>query len=225
MNTVWLLCIGAKMATYQRVCRCSDTVAFMARGGRPVERPAHLLPEQRQQAQQQTIQWRQQCQLSQRESAEAIGVSYSAYRPWENCKDHYAGPTCLETDQLNKALRRLLGDRYSDGEAFDVWGWPREQDMTYDRVVESLRSAGFEVPRLQASLRPPARVLWVHKVRPATLVHGVFSLCRSRRHPRRQFTCCSMMSACLNASVTGAVSSSPGSGNGLPMRRATTRNC
>lgn len=148
----------------------------MARGGRPVERPAHLLPQQREQAQQQTTQWRQQCQLSQREMAEAIGVSYSAYRPWENGKDHYAGPTRLQADQLNKALRRLLGDQYSDGDAFDVWGWPREQDMTYDRVVESLRSAGFEVPRLQASVRPPARVLWVHKVRPATLVHGVFSL-------------------------------------------------
>src|SRR6476646_5761540 len=104
----------------------------MARGGRPVERPAHLLPQQRRQAQQQTLQWRQLCQLSQREMAQQIGVSYSAYRPWENGKDNYAGPTLLQADQLNKALRRLLDDRYSDGEAFDVWGWPRERDMTYD---------------------------------------------------------------------------------------------
>src|SRR5215467_1118595 len=148
----------------------------MARGGRPVERPAHLLPDQRQQAQQRTRHWRGQCERSQREMAAEIGVSYSAYRPWENGRDQYAGPTRLQTDQLNKALRRLLGDRYSDGEAFDTWGWPREQDMTYDRVVDSLRSAGFDVPRLQASVRPPAKVLWVNKVRPATLLHGVFSL-------------------------------------------------
>jgi hypothetical protein len=105
-----------------------------------------------------------------------IGVSYATYRPWENGKDNYAGPTRLQADQLNKALRRLLGDRYADGEAFDVWGWPRERDMSYDQVVELLRSADFGVPRLQANVRPPARVFWVHRVREPNLVHGVFSL-------------------------------------------------
>jgi transcriptional regulator with XRE-family HTH domain len=148
----------------------------MALGGRPVERPAHLLPEQRQQAQQRTRQWRGQCERSQRAMAAEIGVSYSAYRPWENGRDQYAGPTRLQTDQLNKALRRLLGDRYTDGEAFDVWGWPREQDLSYDHVVELLRSAGFDVPRLPVKGRPPARVFWVHRVREPNLVHGVFSL-------------------------------------------------
>src|SRR6266699_525694 len=132
----------------------------MALGGRPVERPAHLLPEQRQQAQQRTRQWRGQCEHSQREMAAEIGVSYSAYRPWENGRDQYAGPTRVQTDQLNKALRRLLGDWYTDGEAFDVWGWPREQDLSYDHVVDVFRSAGFDVPRLPVKGRAPARVFW-----------------------------------------------------------------
>src|SRR5579875_3058958 len=108
--------------------------------------------------------------------AKAIGVSYSTYRPWENGKDGHAGPTRLQADQLNKTLRRLLRDGYADGEAFDVWGWPREQDMSYDRVVELLRPAGFDVPRLPANARPPAAVFWVHRARTPNLVHGVFSL-------------------------------------------------
>jgi hypothetical protein len=148
----------------------------MARGGRPVERPAHLSPQQRQQAQQQTIRWRQQCQLSQRQMAEAIGVSYSAYRTWENGKDDHAGPTRLQTDQLNKALRRLMHNRYADGDAFGVWGWPREQDLNYGQVVEMLRLASFEVPRLQSNASPPVQVFWTHRVREPNLVHGVFSL-------------------------------------------------
>jgi transcriptional regulator with XRE-family HTH domain len=148
----------------------------MARGGRPVERPAHLSPEQRQQAQQRTRQWRDQTGLSQKVMAAKIGVGYATYRLWENGRDHYAGPTRLQTDQLNKALRRLLGNDYSDGEAFDVWGWPREQDMSYDQVVEFLRLAGFDVPRLQSNGRPATGVFWVHRVREPNLVHGVFAL-------------------------------------------------
>jgi hypothetical protein len=109
--------------------------------------------------------------------AEEIHVGYATYRLWENGRDHNAGPTRLHTDQLNKALRKLLGNEYTDGEAFDVWGWPRERDMHYDRVVELLRSAGFDVPRPPTNgTPPPAIVFWVHRVREANLVHGVFAL-------------------------------------------------
>ena len=108
--------------------------------------------------------------------ATEIGVSYASYRPWENGRDDHAGPTRLQAEQLDKALRRLLRSRYIEGEAFDVWGWPRQQDMSYDRVVELLRLAGFDVPRLQANGRPPAGVIWVHRAREANLVHGVFAL-------------------------------------------------
>lgn len=148
----------------------------MAHGGRPVERPAHLSPEQRQQAQQRTREWRTQCGLSQKDMAAEINVSVALYRTWENGKDPNAGPTRPLTDQLSKTLRRLLEDRYADGEAFDVWGWPREQDMSYEQVAELLRSTGFDLPRLRANGQPPAMIVWVHKVRPWTLVHGVFSL-------------------------------------------------
>ncbi len=91
--------------------------------------------------------------------ATEIAVSYSSYRPWENGRDDHAGPTRLQAEQLDRALRRLLRSRYMEGEAFDVWGWPRQQDMTYDQVVELLRLAGFDVPRLQANGRPPAAVI------------------------------------------------------------------
>lgn len=148
----------------------------MAPRGRPVERPAHLSQEQRTRAQTQTQQWRQQCGLSQREMAAQIGVSPASYRPWESGRDDHAGPTRLQVDQLDKALRRLLVGRYVEGEAFDIWGWPRQQDMSYDRVVELLHSAGFDVPRLQPNGRSPVGVFWVHRAREPNLVHGVFSL-------------------------------------------------
>jgi transcriptional regulator with XRE-family HTH domain len=148
----------------------------MASRGRPVERPAHLSQEQRRRAQEQTKQWRDQCGLSQRDMATAIGVSYASYRPWENGRDDHAGPTRLQAEQLDKALRRLLRAAYTEDGAFDAWGWPRQQDLSYDRVTELLRLAGFEVPRLQADGRHPAGVFWVHKVREPNLVHGVFSL-------------------------------------------------
>src|SRR5215813_7621384 len=148
----------------------------MAPRGRPVERPAHLSQEQRTRAQARTLGWRQQCGLSQREMAAKIGVSYASSRPWESGRDEHAGPTRLQAEHLDKALRRLLGSRYTEGEAFDSWGWPRQQDMSYDRVVELLRLAGFDVPRLQANGRPPSGVIWVHRAREANLVHGVFAL-------------------------------------------------
>ena len=108
--------------------------------------------------------------------AAEINVSSATYRAWENGKGDNAGPTRDQADHLNRALRRLLAGQYSDGEAFDAWGWPRQQDMSYDRVAELLRFAGFSVPRTQANVQPPARVFWPHKVREANLVHGVFSL-------------------------------------------------
>jgi hypothetical protein len=108
--------------------------------------------------------------------AAEIGVSYASYRPWENGRDNHAGPTRLQAEALDKALRRLLGSDYVPGEAFDAWGWPSQRDMSYDRVVQLLRSAGFDVPRLQPNSRPPVGVFWVHRAREPNLVHGVFSL-------------------------------------------------
>ena len=108
--------------------------------------------------------------------AAAIHVSLASYRPWESGRDDHAGPTRLQAEQLDKALRQLPGSQYVEGQAFDIWGWPRQQDMSYDRVVELLRSAGFDVPRLPANGRPPAGVFWVHRAREPNLVHGVFSL-------------------------------------------------
>jgi hypothetical protein len=70
----------------------------------------------------------------------------------------------------------LLRSQYMEGEAFDVWGWPRQQDMSYDRVVEVLRLAGFDVPLPQADGQPPTGIIWVHRAREANLVHGVFAL-------------------------------------------------
>src|SRR5215472_16646643 len=148
----------------------------MARGGRPVERPAHLSQEQRLQAQKRTRWWRQQLGLSQPQMAAQVHVSSATYSGWENGKDHYAGPTRTQTEELNKVLRRLLSGRYSDGEAFDVWGWPKEQDMSYEQMAELLRFAGFSVPRPQITPRSPAQVFWPHKVRKAHLVHGVYAL-------------------------------------------------
>ncbi len=127
-------------------------------------------------AQTQTQQWRQKCGLSQREMAAEIRVSYASYRPWESGRDDHAVPTRLQADQLDKALRRLLVNRYVEGEAFDAWGWPKQQDMSYERVVELLRSAGFDVPRLQANGRLPAAVFLTFRARDPNLVHGVFSL-------------------------------------------------
>jgi transcriptional regulator with XRE-family HTH domain len=148
----------------------------MAAPGRPIERPAHLSPEQRTRAQARTQQWRQQCGLSQREMAAAVHVSVALYRTWETGRDDHAGPTRAQTELLDRVLRERLPDGYAEGEAFDVWGWPRQRDMSYDRVVELLRQAGFDVPRLTANGRPPAGVFWVHRAREPNLVHGVFSL-------------------------------------------------
>src|SRR5262249_62004883 len=137
----------------------------MAPRGRPVERPAHLSQEQRTRAQARTLEWRQQCGLSQREMATEVGVSYASYRPWEKGRDDHAGPTRLQAEQLDQALQRLLGTRYMEGGAFDVWGWPRQQDLSYDRVIELLRLAGFDVPQLQTNGRLPAGVFLTFRAR------------------------------------------------------------
>lgn len=150
----------------------------MTHPGRPVERPAHLSPEQRLDAQNRTKHWRELTRLSQRDVAAEIGVSLPTYRPWENGSGQNAGPTRLQAEQLDKALRRLLPGAYIEGEAFDAWGWPRQQDMSYGRVAEVLRGASFDVPRLQsgAGASVPANVFWVHKVRDPNLLHAVFAL-------------------------------------------------
>src|SRR5258708_10209392 len=112
----------------------------MANGGRPVERPVHLTRDQRRRAQEQTSEWRRLTGLSQRELADKVAVGHSTYRTWENSKEPKAGPTRLSCEQLNRTLRQLLGSRYRDGDAFELWGWPREWEMRYERVVELLRT-------------------------------------------------------------------------------------
>ncbi len=108
--------------------------------------------------------------------AAKIGVSPATYRRWENGRDDHAGPTRAQADLLNKALRQLLPESYADGEAFDAWGWPRQQDMSYDQMAELLHFAGFAVPRTHPVAPPPDQVFWPHKVRDPHLVHGVYAL-------------------------------------------------
>jgi transcriptional regulator with XRE-family HTH domain len=148
----------------------------MAAPGRPIERPAHLSDEQRTRAQEWTKQLRMNCGLSQREMAAAVHVSTALYRTWESGKEGNPGPTRQQAEWLDRALREQLHDGYTEGEAFDIWGWPRQQDMSYDGVLDLLRLAGFELPRLNPNGHTPASVFWVHRVREPNLVHGVFSL-------------------------------------------------
>jgi transcriptional regulator with XRE-family HTH domain len=148
----------------------------MARGGRPVERPAHLSQEQRLQAKERTRAWRQLADLSQPQMAAEVQVSLATYRGWENTKDEHGGPTRVQTEKLDEVLRRFLPGQYTGGETFDVWGWPKKQDMSYEQVADLLHFAGFSVPRPQATVRPPVQVFWPHRVREAHLVHGVYAL-------------------------------------------------
>ncbi len=149
----------------------------MANGGRPVERPVHLTADRRRRAQEQTAAWRQLTGLSQRDLAAKIGVGHSTYRSWENSREPHAGPTRLSCEQLNRTLRQLLGANYRDGDAFELWGWPREWDMRYERMVELLRACDFIVPDLpDPPSALPSTMFWVHKLRDPNLVHGVFAL-------------------------------------------------
>jgi hypothetical protein len=105
--------------------------------------------------------------------AREVGVGHSTYRMWETGKDLYAGPTRLQTGQLDSALRRLLPGRYTGGEAYEVWGWPPREHISYKAVAELLRSAGFAVPDAQIG---PSVMFWVHRLREPNLVHAVFAL-------------------------------------------------
>jgi transcriptional regulator with XRE-family HTH domain len=149
----------------------------MANGGRPVERPVHLTVEQRRRAQAKTAAWRERTRLSQQNFAKAIGVGHSTYRSWENSREENSGPTRPLCEQLNRALVRLLGEDYRDGDAFEVWGWPRQWDLRYEQVTDLLRASGFIVPDVPESPSAlPSTVFWVHRLREPNLVHGVFSL-------------------------------------------------
>jgi len=146
----------------------------MATGGRPPERPVHLSPDERQGAQRQTAQWRRETGLSQAEIARELQVSAATYRVWENGKDPHAGPTRPLAAQLDLLLQRMLRGRYTSGEALRVWGWAASGDITYDRLADLLRSAGFDVPNSHAAT--PSVVVWVHRLHDPNLVHAVFTL-------------------------------------------------
>lgn len=149
-------------------------LSYMASGGRPTERPVHLTPEQRRIAQERTAEWRRLAGISQAEMASAVLVGQSTYRLWETGRDPHAGPTLPQATQLDQALRKLLGNRYADGQALQIWGWPAPGDMSYERVAGLLRSAGFNVPNSHPA--PPTDVLWVHRLQEPNLIHGVFAL-------------------------------------------------
>jgi transcriptional regulator with XRE-family HTH domain len=146
----------------------------MSSGGRPVERPVHLAPQQRREAQAQTAAWRRASGLSQKDMAARVGVGHSTYRMWESGNEAHAGPTRQQAQQLDRALRRLLGERYVEGRTFEIWGWPAERDISYGGVAELLRAAGFVMPTPQ--ITSPSVVFWVHRLREPNLLHGVFAL-------------------------------------------------
>jgi transcriptional regulator with XRE-family HTH domain len=146
----------------------------MSSGGRPVERPVHLAPQQRREAQAQTAAWRRASGLSQRDMAAKVGVGHSTYRMWESGNEVHAGPTRQQAQQLDRALRTLLGARYAEDRVFEIWGWPAERDMSYAGVAELLRAAGFVIPTPQTT--SPSVVFWVHRLREPNLLHGVFAL-------------------------------------------------
>ena len=108
--------------------------------------------------------------------AGTVHVSEATYRSWENGKGQYSGPTRMQADQLNKALVRLLPDTYADGEAFDVWGWPRQRDMSYQRVVELPLYDGIHRSPADRQRTGTGQRLVGPQGPPASLVHGVFSL-------------------------------------------------
>ncbi len=146
----------------------------MSNVGRPVERPVHLTPQQRRQAQAQTAAWRRSSGLSQKDMAKRIGVGESTYRMWETGTEDYAGPTRQQAKDLNKTLVSLLGGKYSDGQALSIWGWPAEWEMSFSGFADIMRSAGLAMPHLEAAR--PSVVLWVQRLREPNLVHGVLAM-------------------------------------------------
>ena len=139
-----------------------------------MERPVHLERERRLQAQGQTAEWRRITKLSQREMAARVGVGHSTYRMWESGKESYAGPSRPQAQQLDKALRVLIGDQYIAGRALEVWGWQADQDIAYPRAMELLHKAGFLVPADHTN--PPSWMFLVHRLREPNLLHGIYAL-------------------------------------------------
>jgi transcriptional regulator with XRE-family HTH domain len=146
----------------------------MATGGRPPERPVHLSSDERLAAQRRTAQWRGETGMSQTEIARELSVSAATYRGWENGKDPHAGPTRPLAAQLDVLLQRVLRGRYASGDALRVWGWAASGDITYERLADMLRLAGFDVPNSHAER--PSVVVWVHRLHDPNLVHAVFTL-------------------------------------------------
>jgi len=68
----------------------------------------------------------------------------------------------------------MLRGRYGSGEALRVWGWAASGDITYERLADVLRSAGFDVPNSHPAT--PSVVVWVHRLHDPNLVHAVFTL-------------------------------------------------
>lgn len=139
-----------------------------------MERPVHLERERHLQAQEQTAKWRHLTKLSQRDMAAKVGVGHSTYRMWESGKESYAGPSRPQAQQLDKALRVLIGDEYVAGRALEVWGWQADQDIAYPRVIELLHKAGFLVPTGHANA--PSWMFLVHTLREPNLLHGIYAL-------------------------------------------------
>lgn len=145
----------------------------MATGGRPVERPVHLAPQARREAQARTAAWRNAAGLSQREIAARLNVGYSTYRMWESGTENYSGPTQAQAQRLDAVLSALLASGYTAGEALAAWGWPADLDLDYSAVTSFLRVAGFAVPAAPVA---PGALLWVHRLREPNIVHGVLAL-------------------------------------------------
>lgn len=152
----------------------SHSVLDMTSVGRPVERPVQLSGQQRRQAQAQTAAWRRLSGLSQKDMAAKVHVGVSTYRTWETGTEDYCGPTRQQAQQLNKALLLLLGGRYTDGQAFEIWGWPTEREMSFPEFARIMQSAGLVTQHLRAV--PPSTVFWVQRLREPNLVHGVLAL-------------------------------------------------
>jgi len=112
--------------------------------------------------------------LSQKEMAAKVHVGLSTYRMWESGTQGYSGPTREQALRLNEVLIGLLGERYIDGQIFDVWGWPAEREINFGEFAKILQSAGFVTQHLRSA--PPSTVFWVQRLREPNLVHGVLAL-------------------------------------------------
>jgi len=112
--------------------------------------------------------------MSQVEISRELGVSSATYRGWEHGRDPHAGPTRPLAAQLDVVLQHVLRGRYASGDALRVWGWAASGDITYERLADMLRLAGFDVPNSHAEI--PSVVVWVNRLHDPSLVHAVFTL-------------------------------------------------